>query len=62
MEKVDPEGEWYHLGQLGQTITAAHPDFDTRTYGFKKLSDLVGQLKQFEIRRKGNMLEVRRLD
>ncbi len=62
MEKVDPEGEWYHLGQLGQTITAAHPDFDTRTYGFRKLSDLVGQLKQFEIRRKGNMLEVRRLD
>lgn len=62
MEKVDPEGEWYHLGQLGHVITAEHPDFDTRTYGFRKLSDLVHQLRRFETRRQGNVLEVRRLD
>ncbi len=62
MEKVDQEGEWYQLGQLGQTILAEHPDFDTRTYGFRKLSDLVRQLKRFETRRQGNVLEVRRLD
>jgi len=62
MDKVDPEGEWFPLGLIGQTITAAHPDFDTRTYGFRKLSDLVGQLRQFEMRRKGNAIEVCRLD
>ncbi len=62
MDKVDPEGEWFPLGLIGQTITAAHPDFDTRTYGCKKLSDLVEQLKQFEMRRKGNAIELRRLD
>ncbi len=62
MDKVDPEGEWFPLGLIGQTITAAHPDFDTRTYGCRKLSDLVEQLKQFEMRRKGNAIELRRLD
>ena len=62
MEKVNPEGEWFPLGQIGQTITAAHPDFDTRTYGCRKLSDLVEQLKQFEMRRRGNAIELRRLD
>ncbi len=62
MDKVDPEGEWFPLGLIGQTITAAHPDFDTRTYGCRKLSDLVGQLRQFELRRTGNAIEVRRLD
>ncbi len=62
MDKVDPEGEWFPLGLIGQTITAAHPDFDTRTYGCRKLSDLVTQLKQFEMRRKGNAIELRRLD
>ncbi len=60
MENLDPEGEWYHLGQLGQAITAAHPDFDTRTYGCRKLSDLIGGLKQFSLRRDGNVVQVRR--
>ncbi len=62
MDKLDPEGEWYHLGQLGQTITAAHPDFDTRTYGCRKLSELLTKLKRFESRREGNAMQVRRLD
>ena len=62
MEKLDPEGEWYQLGHVGQTITAEHPDFDTRTYGCKKLSDLVGKLRRFETRRQGNVMELRRLD
>ena len=62
MDKVDPEGEWFPLGLIGQTITAAHPDFDARTYGCRKLSDLVAQLRQFEMRRKGNAIELRRVD
>lgn len=62
MDKIDPEGEWYPLGLIGQTITAAHPDFDTRSFGFRKLSDLVTKLSAFELRRRGNDIEVRRLD
>lgn len=63
MEGIDQEEDWYNLGRLGQRILAANPDFDTRSFGRKKLSDLVADLKLFETRRGvGNQLEVRRID
>lgn len=49
MRAIDPEGEWYSLGQIGQYITQANPDFDTRTYGAAKLSDLVRKISRFEV-------------
>ncbi|SEN86172.1 OST-HTH/LOTUS domain-containing protein [Gemmobacter aquatilis] len=49
MRAIDPEGEWYSLGQVGQYITQANPDFDTRTYGAAKLSDLVRKISRFEV-------------
>jgi uncharacterized LabA/DUF88 family protein len=49
MRAIDPEGEWYSLGQVGQYITQANPDFDTRTYGSAKLSDLVRKISRFEV-------------
>src|SRR5690554_3183249 len=63
MDSIDQEDDWYALGPLGQFITAANPDFDTRSYGKKKLSDLVADLKIFETKRgSGNQLLVRRID
>jgi hypothetical protein len=62
MDKINAEDEWYALGQLGQYITRDTPDFDPRTYGKKKLSDLVEGLKRFETRKIGNQLHVRRVD
>jgi uncharacterized LabA/DUF88 family protein len=63
MESIDQEDDWYSLGQIGQFITAANPDFDTRTYGKRKLSDLVESLKMLEVKRgNGNQMLVRRLD
>ena len=62
MDKIDQDDEWYALGPLGQYIVAEHPDFDTRTYGKRKLSDLVQDIKRFETRRIGNQLHVRRRD
>lgn len=62
MDKIPQDGEWYPLGQLGQYIVADSPDFDTRTYGKPKLSDLVKDIKRFETRKSGNQLEVRRTD
>ena len=50
MRAIDPEGEWYSLGQIGQFITQANPDFDTRTYGSAKLSDLIKKISRFEVR------------
>jgi len=63
MDGIEQEDEWYTLGQIGQFIVAANPDFDTRSYGQRKLSDLVGKLKVFETRKgAGNQLMVRRVD
>ena len=63
MDAIEQEDDWYSLGQLGQYMTAANPDFDTRTYGKRKLSDLVESLKMLEVKRgQGNQLLVRRLD
>lgn len=62
-DALDQEADWVSLGQIGQQITAAHPDFDPRNYGKKKLSDLVAELKMVEMRRgPNNQFEVRRLD
>jgi hypothetical protein len=62
MDKIQQDDEWYALGQIGQYITAEHPDFDARTYGKRKLSDLVQGLRRFETRRAGNQLQIRRVD
>ena len=63
MDAVDQESDWVGLGAIGQKLVADNPDFDPRTYGKKKLSDLVGSLKLFELRRgSGNHMEVRRKD
>jgi hypothetical protein len=63
MEGIEQGDEWYTLGQIGQFIIAANPDFDTRSYGHRKLSDLVARLKVFETRTgPGNQLMVRRVD
>lgn len=59
IDKIDQEDEWYALGQIGQAIQNAHPDFDTRTYGHTKLSALVNALKGIETRRQGNQLMIR---
>ncbi|MBY8974386.1 NYN domain-containing protein [Rhodobacteraceae bacterium NNCM2] len=60
MDQIDQDDEWYHLGRLGQAISAAHPDFDTRTYGMGKLSDLVNSITKLETKRDGNRLMVRK--
>ncbi len=62
-DAIEQDDEWYSLGQLGQQIQAANPDFDPRNYGKKKLSELMAELKMFELRRgPGNQQEARRLD
>lgn len=61
MEKIEQDDDWYSLAALGKQIMAANSDFDTRTYGYRKLSDLVGNLNRFEIRKVGTILSVRQV-
>ena len=39
-QSIDDAG-WAHLGTFGSYLTKLQPDFDSRLYGYKKLSDLV---------------------
>jgi hypothetical protein len=41
LEKASDDTGWAHLGTFGSYLTKLQPDFDSRIYGFKKLSDLV---------------------
>ena len=60
MKRIGLEEEWYSLGQLGQFIAQANPDFDTRTYGSSKLSELLKKTGRFEVKKgEGNHLMVR---
>lgn len=40
---------WASLGQVGNYINNQFPEFDSRNYGFSKLSEIVKHLKLFEI-------------
>ncbi len=59
MDKIQQDDDWYALGPIGQAIQNAHPDFDTRTYGHRKLSELVTSIKGVETRKQGNQLMMR---
>lgn len=47
-ENSDEDG-WAFLGEIGSILSKRMPDFDTRNYGFQKLTPLVSSLKMFEI-------------
>lgn len=62
MEQIEQDDDWYSLSALGTHIIAANSDFDTRTYGYKKLSDLVGGINRLEIRKTGKTLSARKVN
>jgi hypothetical protein len=41
LEQASDDSGWAHLGTFGSYLTKLRPDFDSRNYGYKKLSDLV---------------------
>ncbi|MCB1374642.1 MAG: NYN domain-containing protein [Rhodobacteraceae bacterium] len=52
MEQMEEDAEgWFHLGALGQRLNNLSPEFDTRTYGHPKLSDLVEATGRFDLDR-----------
>ncbi|RRV10440.1 NYN domain-containing protein [Pseudomonas sp. v388] len=54
LDDIADEDGWAHLGALGANITKLRPDFDPRTHGYKKLSDLIkGYPHAFEIQARG---------
>jgi len=47
--QMETEDGWVGLGVVGQRLATIASDFDPRTYGFRKLSDLVRQTGAFEM-------------
>lgn len=56
----DDDG-WASLSVVGSNITKKAPDFDSRTYGYAKLSELTKTLNIFETKKVGNHLFLRLL-
>lgn len=51
ISQLDDEAGWVSLGRVGQRLAVLASDFDPRTYGQSKLSDLVDKAGGFETRR-----------
>lgn len=49
IEQMETEDGWVGLGVVGQRLSNIVSDFDPRTYGYRKLSDLVRGTGAFEI-------------
>lgn len=51
---MDEDGDgWVLAGAIGNRLRNAYPDFDQRTYGYAKLSDLIRATGRFEVESKG---------
>ena len=60
MKKIGVEEDAYSLGQLGNVLVQLYPDFDSRSYGSQKLSDLLKRTGRFDVTKgEGNRLIVR---
>ena len=48
---ADDDG-WVFLGDVGTLLQKKQPNFDSRNYGFQKLTPLIKSIKKFEIERR----------
>ena len=54
VEDSSDEDGWANLATVGQTIQNIAPDFDSRNYGFKRLSELFKEIGLFKIDEREN--------
>ncbi len=58
--QMESEDGWVPLGAVGTQLANLASDFDPRTFGFRKLSDLARKTNAFEIDHpEGGMLRIR---
>ena len=58
--QIESEDGWVALGEVGKGLTNLAPDFDSRTFGSRKLSDLIRKTNAFEIDQpKGGTMRIR---
>ncbi|MEV6607904.1 NYN domain-containing protein [Kutzneria sp. NPDC051319] len=54
VEAASDDDGWASLSGVGNIVTKQRPDFDSRTYGYSKLSDLVTATTLFEVTRRSS--------
>ncbi|USI75746.1 NYN domain-containing protein [Sphingopyxis sp. USTB-05] len=59
LNQLDDLDGWYPLGAVGKQLLAEMPDFDPRSYGCPKLSQLVEKAGGFELRRDSLLVYIR---
>jgi uncharacterized LabA/DUF88 family protein len=52
IEAASDDDGWASLAAVGHIITNQRPDFDSRSYGYAKLSDLIAATTLFELNRR----------
>ncbi|WP_255527724.1 NYN domain-containing protein [Plantactinospora alkalitolerans] len=52
IEAASGDDGWAHLAAVGHLLTQRRPDFDSRTYGYAKLTDLVAATGLFKVDRR----------
>lgn len=58
--QMETEDGWAGLGAVGQRLATIVSDFDPRTYGYRKLSDLVRKTGAFEVdQQEGRAMRIR---
>ncbi|WP_339708632.1 NYN domain-containing protein [uncultured Kriegella sp.] len=52
IEDVAEDDGWAFLGDVGSLLQKKQPNFDSRNYGFQKLTPLIGAIANFEVERR----------
>ncbi len=58
-EAISEENEWVHLGSFGAQLTKLSSSFDSRNYGYKKLSALIKAIDLFEVKTDPGSLHIK---
>ncbi|WBU29130.1 NYN domain-containing protein [Rhodopseudomonas palustris] len=60
IKQMESEDGWVSLGEVGKHLSNLASDFDPRTFGFRKLSDLVRKTNAFELEQQnGHSMRIR---
>jgi uncharacterized LabA/DUF88 family protein len=60
LSQIESEDGWISLGVLGHRLASIASDFDSRIYGYRKLSDLVRKAGAFDVDQpEGGALRIR---
>ncbi|MCD7838494.1 MAG: OST-HTH/LOTUS domain-containing protein, partial [Clostridiales bacterium] len=61
LEDITDDEGYGMLSALGTLLLKKRPDFDSRNYGFKKLSSMIQSIPRFEVLKQGTTTYIRDL-